>query len=139
MDVLLTTKKLNENFADNHGRLLFTRLDVSLNFPLFTSEKSVIISIKHCVYKLTHNDKNLRILWNRKYQKHLKTWKSLMSSAQSSSQNQNFVNTRTKLMKNRNWTLPVVCYLIWKLELVSNILPCPMLFQILIIWKFLEL
>ena len=33
-----------------------------------------------------------------------------------------FINTRRKLLKNRNWTFPVVRYFTRKLELVSDIL-----------------
>ena len=43
-------------------------------------------------------------------------------SVQSSCQNQHFVNTSNKLLKNRNHTFPVVWYFAWKLELLSNIL-----------------
>ena len=37
-------------------------------------------------------------------------------------QNKNFVSTSKNLLKNRNWTFPVVRYFTWKLEFVSNIL-----------------
>ena len=43
-------------------------------------------------------------------------------SAQSSSQKENFVNTRKRLLENRNWAFPVVLYFTWKLEFFSNIL-----------------
>ena len=43
-------------------------------------------------------------------------------SVQFSSQNQNFVNTSEKLLKNTIQTFPVVRYFTWKLEFVSNIL-----------------
>ena len=38
------------------------------------------------------------------------------------SQNQNFVNSSKKFLKNINQTFLVVCYFTWKLEFVSNIL-----------------
>ena len=41
---------------------------------------------------------------------------------QSSSQNQNFVNTSKNILKNINQTFLVVRYFTWKLEFVSNIL-----------------
>ena len=40
----------------------------------------------------------------------------------SSSQNENFNSTGKSLLKNRNWTFPVVRYFTWKLEFVSDIL-----------------
>ena len=33
-----------------------------------------------------------------------------------------FVNISKRLLKNRNWTFPVVCYITWKLEFFSNVL-----------------
>ena len=46
----------------------------------------------------------------------------LFPSAQSSFRNENFVNISKKLLKNRNWTFPVVGYFTRKLEFASNIL-----------------
>ena len=46
----------------------------------------------------------------------------LLSSAQPSSRNEHFVSPSKNLLKNRNWTFPVVCRFTWKLEFVSNIL-----------------
>ena len=43
-------------------------------------------------------------------------------SAQSFFQKEHFVNTRERLLENRNWTFPVVGYFKWKLEIFSNIL-----------------
>ena len=45
-----------------------------------------------------------------------------MHSAHSSSWNESFVSTSKDLLKNRNWTFPVVCYFTWKLEFISNVL-----------------
>ena len=42
---------------------------------------------------------------------------------QSFSQNENFVNTRKKLLKNRNWTFPLVRYFTWIIKFISNIFP----------------
>ena len=44
-----------------------------------------------------------------------------MPSAQSSHRNKNFVSRSKNLLKNSNWTLPVMCYFTWKLEFLSNI------------------
>ena len=43
-------------------------------------------------------------------------FKELYPSAQFSSENENFVNISKRLLKNRNWTFPVMPYFIWKLE-----------------------
>ena len=45
-----------------------------------------------------------------------------LPSAHSSSRNENFVSISKILLKNRNWTFPIVRNLTWKLELVSNIM-----------------
>ena len=45
-----------------------------------------------------------------------------MPSAQYPRQIENFVNASKKLLKNTNYTFPVVRCFTWKLELVSNIL-----------------
>ena len=46
----------------------------------------------------------------------------LKPSTKSSSQKENFVFPSKRLLKNRNWTFPVVRYFSWKLEFFSNIL-----------------
>ena len=46
----------------------------------------------------------------------------MIYSAQSSSQNENFVNTSRNLLRNRNQTFSLASYFTWKLDLVSNIL-----------------
>ena len=46
----------------------------------------------------------------------------LRPSAQSSSQNEIFLNNSKKLLKNRNWKFPVMRYFTWKLEFVLNTL-----------------
>ena len=46
----------------------------------------------------------------------------LLPSAQSSSQNENFVNTSKKQFKNRNWTFPLVRYFRLTLKFFSYIL-----------------
>ena len=43
-----------------------------------------------------------------------------MPSVQPPSRNEHLVNTSKKLLKNRNWTSPVIRYFTWKLEFVSN-------------------
>ena len=48
--------------------------------------------------------------------------RALQPSAKSSSRSANFVSTSKNLLKNRNWTFPVVQHFIWKLEFASNIL-----------------
>ena len=68
-------------------------------------KRSVIISNKCGIYELPHelpNDLRLKIL-----RKNLKISQNY-SPELSSPQNENFVNTRKKLLKNRNCTFPVV-------------------------------
>ena len=57
-------------------------------------KQSVIISNKYSMYELPHELQNI----SGKFQ----TFIELLLSAQSSSQNENFVNTSKKLLKNRN-------------------------------------
>ena len=64
------------------------------------------ISNKHGIYELPHKlPNNLRL---RDYQNYgilgkCKNFVELLPSAQSSSQNGNFINTSKNLLKNRNW------------------------------------
>ena len=88
-------------------------------------KRSVMITYKHGVYDLSHelpNDLRLRILGNKKISGNCLNSIEWQHSSQSPCQNQRFVNTRRKLLKNRNWTFLVVHYFTWKLELVSDIL-----------------
>ena len=65
----------------------------------------MITSNKHNIYELPHelpNDLRLRILENQEIWKRSQNFIELWSSAQSSYQNDNFVNTSKKLLKNRN-------------------------------------
>ena len=82
-----------------------------------------IITYKHCIYELPHgllNVLRLRILRNEeilgKYPNPIEWY----PSAQSPRQNETFVNTSRKLLKNRNDTFPVMRYFTWKPEFVSN-------------------
>ena len=109
--------------------VIFCRYHKSMTPCLFFSLHSVA---KLCsVLKL--EDFVLEITWNfveknavdtlsheiKKYQKNLKTiWNF---SAQSSSKNENFVNTSKKVLKNRNWTFLVANFLNF-LKLFSIIL-----------------
>ena len=47
----------------------------------------------------------------------------LKRSVQSSTQNENTVNTTKKLLKTRYWTFPLEQYFTWNLKFFSNILP----------------
>ena len=88
-------------------------------------KRCTIITYRHGIYELPHElpkDLKLRILGNWEILAkclHCIKW---YSSAHSFCQNKNFVNTSKTLPKNGNKTFPVVCYFIWKLELVSDIL-----------------
>ena len=64
-------------------------------------KRSVIISNKHSIYELP-NDLRLRILRNYEISRKCQNFIKLLPSAQSSSQNQNFVNTSKKHLKKRN-------------------------------------
>ena len=59
---------------------------------------------------------------NRKYQENLKTSLNNSLVPKLTPKIKIFVNTSKKLLNNRNWTFPAMCYFTWKLEFVSNIL-----------------
>ena len=68
-------------------------------------KRIVIITTKHVIYELPHelqNDLRLRILGNKKILRTSHVFTELYLSAQSSSQNENFVNTSKKPFKNLN-------------------------------------
>ena len=102
--------------------------DFLMFYQIFVSAQVkwiVIISNKHGIYELPHelpNDLRLRILGNQEILRTSQIFTELQPSAQSSYQNENFVNTSKKLFKNWNWTFPVVCYFTLTLKLVSYIL-----------------
>ena len=109
--------------------LLFGQIFLSLQVKW-----SEIINNKHGIYKLPHelpNDLRLRILGISETSRKSQIFLELKLSAQSSSLNDNVVNTSKKLLKNRNWVFPVVRYFTWKLESVSNIL------SVIVGYKFL--
>ena len=63
-------------------------------------------------------------------------------SAQFSCQNENFVYTSKKLLKNKNQTFPIVRYFTWKLESASNTLWMIVAFLMVfekMIWYFMSL
>ena len=96
--------------------LMFDQIFLSLRV-----KPSEIISSHHGIHDLPLKLLNdLRSLKITNYQENHKT--SYNYSLVSSSYNENFVNTSKKLLKNRTWTFPVVPYLTWELEFVSNIL-----------------
>ena len=68
------------------------------------------------------NDLSFRMLGNQEMLGNCLNFIEWYRTAQSSCENENFVNTNKKLLKNRNETFLVVRYFAWKLELVSNIL-----------------
>ena len=75
--------------------------------------QSVIISNKHGLYEWPHelpNDLRLIILGNQEILEKSQDVVELRSSAQSSSQNENFLNTSKNPVKNRNRTFPIVPY-----------------------------
>ena len=66
-------------------------------------KRIVIINNKHGIYELPHgfpNDLRLRILENKEILRRSQILIELWPSAQSSSQNENFVNTSKNLLKN---------------------------------------
>ena len=69
----------------------------------------LIISKKHSIYELP-NDWILKILGNQKRSGKSQNLIELYSSAKSSTQKKNFVDTSKKLLKKRNWNFPVVRY-----------------------------
>ena len=92
-------------------------------YQIFLSPKVkrwTIITYKHGTYESPHelpNDLRLTKLGNIREVSRLQRM-----IAQPSCQNESFVNTSRKLLKNRNETFPVIFYFMRKLELVSNIL-----------------
>ena len=82
-----------------------------------------IIIYKRGIYMLPHElpkEFRLRVLgnWEISVYNVIESW----PSARSPYENEKFVNTSKKLLKNRYYTIPVVRCFTWKLELVSNIL-----------------
>ena len=72
-------------------------------------------------YKLPNNLR-LEILGNLEISAKSQNVRELKPSAQSSSQNENFVNTSKKFPKNRNLTFSLVHYFTWNLKFILNIL-----------------
>ena len=74
----------------------------------------MIISNKHDIYELPHelpNDLSLsRILGNWEISGKSQNFKEFKPSLQSSPRNENFLNTRRTVLKNRNGTLSVERY-----------------------------
>ena len=95
-------------------RIFFSKFDQIRSFLQIWShllKKSLIENFIFCVLKI----KNLRKLENI-------TKISKLHKIMSSIRNENYASTSKNLLKNRNWTLPVVDYFTWKLEFVSNFL-----------------
>ena len=68
-------------------------------------ERSTIITCTHGIYELPHelpNNLKLRILGNQKMSRKCLNFIESQPSAQSPCQNESFVNTSRKLLKNRN-------------------------------------
>ena len=83
------------------------------------------ISCKHGIYELPHelpNNLRLSILGNQETPGKCLNPIDWYPSPQSTCQIETFVNFSKKLLKNKNWTVLVVRYFTWKLELVSDIL-----------------
>ena len=81
-------------------------------------------SNKHGIQELPHklpNDLKLRILGNWETSRS-QNFIELQPSAQSSSQNENFVDTSKKMLENRNSTFPIVRYFTTTLKVVSYVL-----------------
>ena len=89
----------------NQCHVILRLFDVSPNFPFITSETMC-----------------LKPRYIRVASRVAEQLKILRKTAQSPCQNESFVNTRKKLLKNRNYKFPVVHYFTRKLELVPDIL-----------------
>ena len=87
------------------------------HWPTCTSNKRGIQELRH---KLP-NDLKLRIFGNQETSRS-QNFIELQPSAQSSSQNENFVDTSKKLLENRNSTFPIVRYFTTTLKFVSYVL-----------------
>ena len=88
-------------------------------------KRCAIITYKHGIYESPHalpKYLRLRILGNYKILGNCLNFIEWQPSAQSSCQNENFVNTSKNLPENSNQTFPIVRFFTWKLELFSNIL-----------------
>ena len=83
-------------------------------------KRSVIIINKYVnTSNLFHE---LRISRNKEISGNFQNTKELQPNAQSPFENENLANTSKKLLKNRNWTFPVVRYFTWKVQFASNTL-----------------
>ena len=135
----------------NHIHNPLIQFDVWPNFFQYNKWNKVWLLAINCYIRLSWRfvkrlkTSDLRKFGNiRKSQNFI--W--LLPSASSSSWNEKFVSTTKNLLKNRNWTFPVVHYLTWKLEFMSKnmwmivsehsfvLLTCPKPLQICFVWQF---
>ena len=89
---------------------------------LIICQTSLSPQVKKCIYELPHKLPNiirLKILGNWEISGKSQSFIELQPSAQLPSKIESFINTSKKLLKNRNWTLPVVPYFTRKLEFAS--------------------
>ena len=110
-----------------YHNFLPTRLKQNVDISNKHLKQIVVISNKHgsnkhkLPYKLPNNLR-LEILGNLEISAKSQNVRELKPSAQSSSQNENFVNTSKKFPKNRNLTFSLVHYFTWNLKFILNIL-----------------
>ena len=99
--------------------------DVLSNFSLSTIETIYDSYFNYDIYELSHKllkDLRLRILENNQLSEICLNLRKWWPSSQYRWQNENLFNASKKLCKNRNYIFPVVNYVTWKLELVSDVL-----------------
>ena len=105
--------------------IIWDFLTVEQTFLTPQMKRSMIISNRHCIYKLPNNlkkDIRMRILGNQENSGKSQNFIGLLPNAWSLSRNGNLVSTIKNLLKNRNLHFPTVLYFTWELEFVSNIL-----------------
>ena len=134
----LTIKALHKDMKSKrklshiHVHNILRLLDGWANFPFTTSKNKAWLLVKNCTYELPRklpNNLKLRILGNYEISEKSQSFIEFLPTAQSSFQNENFVSSSKNLLKNRNWTLPVMHYFTWKLVFVSSILWMIVVFQ----------
>ena len=116
-----TTAILYQNYNQPHNSLRL--FDVLPNFPFTTSETMCGYYLQTwCIQVPSRVAERFKAQDLRKLGNIRKRSKLQMMIAQYPFENESFVNTRRKLLKNRNYTFHVVYYFTSKLELVSDIL-----------------
>ena len=105
---------------------------IYLRIVLKSEHVWVLIFWLYCI-SCTYGKRKKKFTKNKRKRKEIsgKSLKfiELLPSGQPSSRNENFVSTGKNLLKNRNWTFPVVRYFTWKLQSVTKDLGLTLVFM----------